>query len=230
MNAQSNHPSNDTTDPQFLGPEAGQQAGGGQAHELGDMRTILQAALTQPGESFVAVLKKKVPLVLTQGDTSYPLELSWTALPEGGAKALCSLPTDLAPAALFGSARGAFTGADKAAPGYFDQAQGGSLFLDEIGDTSADVQPLLLRALQQREIQAVGGPIRRVDVRVISATDAALEGVGCDFKAALRHRLGAIEILLPPLREHPEDVGELLLHFLPFGLFLMEMILQYELQ
>ena len=78
-----------------------------------------------------------------------------------------------------------------------------------------DVQPLLLRVLEQREIQAVGGPIRRVDVRVISATDAALEGEGCHFKAALRHRLGVCEIVLPPLHEHPEDIGELLLHFLP---------------
>ncbi len=72
----------------------------------------------------------------------------------------------------------------------------------------------MLRALQQREIQAVGGAIRRVDVRVISATDAVLEGESCDFKAALRHRLGACEIVLPPLREHPEDIGELLLYFL----------------
>ena len=81
------------------------------------------------------------------------------------------------------------------------------MFLDEIGDTPADVQPQLLRALQQREIQAVGGSIRRVDVRVVSATDAAVQGEGCDFKAALRHRLGACEVVLLPLREHPEDIG-----------------------
>jgi two-component system nitrogen regulation response regulator GlnG len=127
---------------------------------------------------------------------------------------MAAIPSELAAAALFGSARGAFTGADRAAPGYFEQAQGGTLFLDEIGDTAAAVQPQLLRALQQREIQAVGGAIRRVDVRVISATDAALDGEGSDFKAALRHRLAACEILLPPLREHPEDIGELLLYFL----------------
>jgi DNA-binding NtrC family response regulator len=127
---------------------------------------------------------------------------------------MAAIPGELAAAALFGSARGAFTGADRAVPGYFEQAGGGSLFLDEIGDTAPEVQPLLLRALQQREIQAVGGPIRRVDVRVISATDAALDGEGSAFKLALRHRLGACEIVLPPLREHPEDIGELLLHFL----------------
>jgi len=127
---------------------------------------------------------------------------------------MAAIPSELAAAALFGSARGAFTGADRAVPGYFEQAQGGTLFLDEIGDTSAAVQPLLLRALQQREIQAVGGAIRHVDVRVISATDADLDAETCDFKAALRHRLGACEIVLPLLREHAEDIGELLLHFL----------------
>jgi DNA-binding NtrC family response regulator len=130
---------------------------------------------------------------------------------------MAAIPNELAASALFGSARGAFTGADRAVPGYFEQARGGSLFLDEIGDTAAEVQPLLLRALQQREIQLVGGPIRHVDVRVISATDAALDGEGSEFKLALRHRLGACEIALPPLREHPEDIGELLLHFLTVG-------------
>lgn len=127
---------------------------------------------------------------------------------------MAAIPSELAASALFGSAKGAFTGANQTAVGYFEQAQGGTLFLDEIGDTSVEVQPQLLRALQEREIQAVGGPIRPVDVRVISATDASLDAQSGDFKAALRHRLGACEILLPPLREHPEDIGELLLHFL----------------
>ena len=160
--------------------------------------------------------------VLVRGETGTGKELVAAAIHGASPRASASLvsvnmpaiPVELAAAALFGSARGAFTGADKASAGYFGQAQGGSLFLDEIGDTPAQVQPQLLRALQQREIQAVGGAIRRVDVRVISATDAALEGDGCDFKAALRHRLGALEISLLPLREHPEDIGELLLHFL----------------
>jgi two-component system nitrogen regulation response regulator GlnG len=160
--------------------------------------------------------------VLVRGETGTGKELVAAAIHGCSRRArapivsvnMAAIPSALAAAALFGSARGAFTGADKATPGYFDQAQGGSLFLDEIGDTSVDVQPQLLRALQQREIQSVGGPIRRVDVRVIAATDAVLEGEGCDFKAALRYRLGAIEILLPPLRKHPEDIGELLLFYL----------------
>ena len=123
-----------------------------------------------------------------------------------------AIPADLAAAELFGSVRGAFTGADRNSPGYFRQAQGGSLFLDEVGDMPAEIQPQLLRALQQREIQSVGGTIHRIDLRVISATDAPLEGEGSDFKAALLHRLGTHVIDLLPLREHPEDIGELALH------------------
>lgn len=160
--------------------------------------------------------------VLVRGETGTGKELAATAIHSASRRAtapmvsvnMSAIPGELAAAALFGSARGAFTGADRAIPGYFEQASGGTLFLDEIGDTAPEVQPLLLRALQQRELQAVGGPIRRIDVRVISATDAALDGEGSDFKLALRHRLGASEIVLPPLREHPEDIGELLLHFL----------------
>ncbi len=127
---------------------------------------------------------------------------------------MAAIPPGLAAATLFGNARGAYTGATRSNEGFFSQAQGGTLFMDEIGDTPAEVQPQLLRVLQEREIQAVGGAVRKVDVRVVSATDAALEGENCDFKAALRHRLGACEISLLPLREHPEDIGELLLHFL----------------
>lgn len=160
--------------------------------------------------------------VLVRGETGTGKELVATAIHRASRRAgaplvsvnMAAIPSELAASALFGSARGAFTGANQAVPGYFQQAEGGTLFLDEIGDTAAEVQPQLLRALQQREIQSVGGPIRKVDVRVISATDAELDGQGSDFKAALRHRLGACEITLPPLREHPEDIGELLLYFL----------------
>jgi DNA-binding NtrC family response regulator len=160
--------------------------------------------------------------VLIRGETGTGKELVATSIHRSSRRAdapmvsvnMAAVPTELAAAALFGSARGAFTGADKASAGYFAQAEGGSLFLDEIGDVAPEVQPQLLRALQQREIQVVGGAIRRVDVRILSATDAALEGENSEFKAALRHRLAACEILLPPLREHPEDIGELLLHFL----------------
>jgi two-component system nitrogen regulation response regulator GlnG len=160
--------------------------------------------------------------VLIRGETGTGKELVATAIHRASHRArapmvsvnMAAIPSELAASALFGSARGAFTGANQAVLGYFQQAEGGTLFLDEIGDAASEVQPQLLRALQQREIQAVGGAIKQVDVRVISATDAELDGQGSDFKAALRHRLGACEITLPPLREHPEDIGELLLYFL----------------
>ncbi len=159
--------------------------------------------------------------VLVRGETGTGKELVAAALHRASRREgpmvsvnMAAIPPGLAAATLFGSARGAYTGATSASAGYFSQAQGGTLFMDEIGDTPPEVQPQLLRALQEREIQAVGGAVRRVDVRVVSATDATLDGEGCDFKAALRHRLGACEIGLLPLREHPEDIGELLLHFL----------------
>ena len=160
--------------------------------------------------------------VLIRGETGTGKELVAAAIHRASARAsgpmvsvnMTAIPQGLAAASLFGSARGAFTGAHKASEGYFTQAEGGSLFLDEIGDTPPELQPQLLRALQQREIQLVGGPVRRADVRIISATDADIEAEGCGFRAALKHRLGGCEICLAPLRDHPEDIGELTLHFL----------------
>lgn len=159
--------------------------------------------------------------VLVLGETGVGKELTASGIHRASARAkaplvtinMAAVPTQLAPALLFGSARGAYTGAARATPGYFQQAAGGTLFLDEVGATPAEIQPQLLRALQQREIQVVGGALEAVDVRIVAATDAELSGEGCDFNAALRHRLGSIEIQVPPLREHLEDVGELLLHF-----------------
>ena len=160
--------------------------------------------------------------ILIRGETGTGKELVAEAVHAASDRAskkmvavnMAAIPDALGPALLFGSAKGAFTGADKAAAGYFQQAEGGTLFLDEIGDTPAQVQAQLLRALQQREIQTVGGAIKTVDVRVISATDAQLDDQSCNFKAALRHRLAESEIALLPLRQHPEDIGELLWVFL----------------
>ncbi|TDG15055.1 sigma-54-dependent Fis family transcriptional regulator [Seongchinamella unica] len=157
--------------------------------------------------------------VLVRGETGAGKELVAQAIHAGSGRAgrplvsvnMAAIPASLAAADLFGNTRGAFTGADRARPGYFQQAEGGTLFLDEVGDTPEEVQPLLLRALQQREIQVVGGATRKIDVRVISATDAPLDGEDCSFKSALRYRLGTLEIDVPALREHLEDMGQLLL-------------------
>ena len=160
--------------------------------------------------------------VLIRGETGVGKEMAARAICAGSVRAgapmvtvnMAAIPASLATALLFGNTRGAFSGADRARRGFFREADGGTLFLDEVGDTAVEVQPQLLRALQQREVQVVGGAVETVDVRVISATDAALDEGDCDFKSALRYRLGALEVEIPPLREHPEDIGTLLLHFL----------------
>jgi two-component system, NtrC family, nitrogen regulation response regulator GlnG len=130
---------------------------------------------------------------------------------------MAAVPASLAASELFGAARGAFSGADRAREGYFARADRGTLFLDEIGEAPREVQGALLRVLESGEIQPVGGDRpRTVDVRVIAATDADLEARVDDgrFAAPLFQRLRGLEIHLPALRERREDVGRLVLHFL----------------
>ncbi len=126
---------------------------------------------------------------------------------------MSALTPGLAAAALFGAQRGAYTGAECNRVGYFQQAGGGTLFLDEIGDTDSEVQPQLLRALEEREIQVVGGPVTSVALRVVAATDADLQDSD-SFRSALRYRLARHTLHLWPLREHLEDLGELMLAFI----------------
>lgn len=130
---------------------------------------------------------------------------------------VAAIPATLAAAELFGAAKGAFSGADRRRPGYFQRAHGGTLFLDEIGEMSPEVQALLLRTLESRDIQPVGDDQpQRVDVRVIAATDADLEQAIADgrFKEPLLHRLASYEIELPPLRQRRDDIGRLFFFFL----------------
>jgi anaerobic nitric oxide reductase transcription regulator len=120
-----------------------------------------------------------------------------------------ALPETLADSELFGHRRGAFTGATEDRPGKFEVADGGTLFLDEIGELPLSIQPKLLRALQQGEIQRVGvdRPLQ-VDVRVLAATnrDLAAEVQAGRFRADLLHRLQVYPITVPPLRERLEDL------------------------
>jgi transcriptional regulator with GAF, ATPase, and Fis domain len=126
-------------------------------------------------------------------------------------------PDTLIESELFGHSRGAFTGAVADRAGLFEAAAGGTLFLDEIGDASALLQMKLLRVLQEGEARRVGDTrLRRVDVRVVSATHRCLEqavSVG-SFRADLFFRLNAVRLRLPPLRERGEDVLLLADHFL----------------
>jgi anaerobic nitric oxide reductase transcription regulator len=119
------------------------------------------------------------------------------------------LPESLAESELFGHLRGAFTGATADRPGKFEVADGGTLFLDEIGELPLVVQPKILRALQEGEIQRVGADrVVRVDVRVLSATNRNLEDEvrAGRFRADLFHRLNVFPLLVPPLRDRSQDV------------------------
>jgi transcriptional regulator with GAF, ATPase, and Fis domain len=120
-----------------------------------------------------------------------------------------ALPDTLLESELFGHERGAFTGADRQKPGRFELAARGSLFLDEIGDLSAAVQVKLLRVLQEREFQRVGGTATlKADVRLIAATnrDLTVEMAAGRFRSDLFYRLGVFDVHLPPLRERGDDV------------------------
>jgi two-component system response regulator HydG len=128
-----------------------------------------------------------------------------------------ALAENLLESELFGHEKGAFTGADKKREGRFVQAHGGSLFLDEIGDISAAMQAKLLRALQEKEIQPVGGnKTIRVDVRIIAATNRDLQEMVRQgtFREDLFYRLNVVTIDMPPLRERREDIALLADHFL----------------
>jgi transcriptional regulator with GAF, ATPase, and Fis domain len=123
-----------------------------------------------------------------------------------------ALPDQLLESELFGYERGAFTGAVAAKPGRIEQANGGVLFLDEVGEMAPTVQAKLLRVLEEREFQRLGGTrLHHADIRVIAATNrdlhAAMQRGG--FREDLYYRLGVFEIELPPLRERAEDVLEL---------------------
>jgi len=120
-----------------------------------------------------------------------------------------ALPTELIESELFGHEKGAFTGAAARRKGKFEQANGGTLFLDEIGDMSANVQAKLLRALEERRIERLGGDESiPVGVRIISATHRALEEeiTTGNFRADLFYRLRVVTIDIAPLRERPEDI------------------------
>lgn len=130
----------------------------------------------------------------------------------------CSAMVDtLLESQLFGHMRGSFTGATETRPGLFEYANGGAVFLDEVGETSLQMQAKLLRVIQNREIQRVGSPeVMKVDVRVIAATNRDLRGavLAGRFREDLFYRLSSLEIHVPSLADRTEDIPILVRYFL----------------
>ena len=163
--------------------------------------------------------------VLIQGESGSGKELVARSLHAGSPRRdrafvavnVAALPESLAESELFGHEKGAFTGAVASRPGRFELAQGGTLFLDEIGTLSAGIQSKLLRAIESREIERVGGrrPVA-IDFRLVSATNENLEErvAAGSFREDLFYRINTIPIAVPPLRERPGDLAMLAEHFL----------------
>jgi len=166
-------------------------------------------------------IASRVPLpALVVGETGSGKELVARALHEGGARArrpfvainCAAIPEALLERELFGATRGAYTGADRDHPGLFRQAEGGTVFLDEIGDMPFSLQAKLLRVLQEGTVRAVGSlDERAIDVRVIAATHRDLATLVSEerFRADLRWRLEVLVLRVPPLRERADDLPAL---------------------
>jgi formate hydrogenlyase transcriptional activator len=163
--------------------------------------------------------------VLLFGETGTGKELIARAIHDGGPRRhqrfvavnCAAIPAGLLESELFGHERGAFTGAVTPVVGRFQAADRGTLFLDEIGDLPIELQPKLLRALQERQIERLGGGghAMPVDVRVIAATNQDLPGMVQQraFRADLFYRLNVFPIRVPPLRERRDDIPSLVAHF-----------------
>ena len=163
--------------------------------------------------------------VLVRGETGTGKELVARSFHDNSARSdgpfvavnCAAIPDGLIESELFGHQKGAFTGANEARRGAFERADGGTLFLDEIGDMQPGLQAKLLRVLQEREFQRVGGSrVRKVDVRILAATNRDLErGVSeGTFRKDLFYRLSVFPVTIPPLRHRREDIPLLAGHFL----------------
>src|ERR1700747_1659844 len=162
--------------------------------------------------------------VLIEGETGTGKELIAHALHNASQRCgrafiklnCAAIPLDLLESELFGHEKGAFTGAIAQKIGRFEMADKGTLFLDEVGDIPAALQPKLLRVLQEQEFERLGSTrTHKVDVRLVAATHRNLHKMMMkdQFRSDLYYRLNVFPVLLPPLRERREDIQPLVMHF-----------------
>jgi DNA-binding NtrC family response regulator len=186
---------------------------------------IGHSRVMQPVYRLVRLLAPRNTTVLITGPTGCGKEIVARAIHQLSPRAgrtfavvnCAAIPETLLEAELFGYARGAFTGAMQSYAGRIQAAQGGTLFLDEIGEMPLNLQPKLLRFLEQKELQRLGSAeVVRVDARVVSATNAHLLSLVREgkFREDLYYRLCGFPIDIPPLRDRSEDIAQLAEHFL----------------
>jgi Nif-specific regulatory protein len=189
-------------------------------HQYGFDNIIGRSAVMRRVFDQVRLVSRWNTTVLLRGETGTGKELIANAIHYHSPRSsgayvrlnCASLPENLLESELFGHEKGAFTGAVAARRGRFEAADGGTIFLDEIGEISPAFQAKLLRVLQEGELERVGGGrTLKVDVRVIAATHRDLEAAvdSGDFREDLYYRLNVMPIMLPPLRERPEDIPEI---------------------
>ena len=175
--------------------------------------------------SLVAQVAPKMASVLLQGESGTGKEVVARAIHDCSTRSRApfvavncgAIPAELLESELFGHEKGAFTGAVAARKGRFELAEGGTLFLDEIGDMPFDMQVKLLRVLQERTFERVGGTkVQKANVRIVAATHQNLEGKveSGDFRMDLYYRLNVFPIDVPPLRDRPEDIPLLAQRFI----------------
>jgi transcriptional regulator with GAF, ATPase, and Fis domain len=191
-----------------------------------DLEGVLigESKLMRQVETFIARVAKSDSTVLIRGESGTGKELVARAIHRNSPRAdkpwvainCAAIPEALLESELFGHEKGAFTGAIGLKKGRLEVAEGGTIFLDEIGEMSPLLQVKLLRALQEREFERVGGTrTLKLDARVIAATNRNLEEAikSGDFRQDLYYRLNVVSVVVPPLRERPDDIALLAMYF-----------------